>query len=318
MASADTPTATLPAGHGREVGGSSTMALAPAGRPGSRPCTRRARRAAAGAVAAVDGGPDGHQARTSPSRTARSTRVGQSFGTYVAGRRRSQPSSAAACPWSTTVVVASSRPRQSRSAPAAERGDGGRRDPAGAPLAPAMSSASVTITPVEARARRAAGRRGPAAEGGRLVGSSGGHQDVRGHDGFGAGLDGGRGTAPARGRAARRAARRPSAGRGASRRRVAVAGEVLGAGRDAGGLQARDRRRRRAGATSSGSAPKLRTPMTGLSRVGVDVGDRRQVEVDADGGAARRRPSAATAAGERRGRRRAPSAALPGYGLPVA
>ena len=137
-----------------------------------------------------------------------------------------------------------------------------------APLAPAMSSASLTMTPSKpssSRSRsvedaRARTSPGPSA-------STCREQDVRRHDRARAGLDRGRGTARSSRVAQRRRASASTTGRPRceSVARVAVPREVLGAHGDAGALRARAPRPPCAERRASRSAPKLRMPMTGLS-----------------------------------------------------
>ena len=94
-------------------------------------------------------------------------------------------------------------------------------------------------------------------------------------------------------------------------RGVAVAREVLRAGGDAAALQARRRTRRTCRATSSGSEPNERMPITGLPGFEFTSAHGSEVEVDPGAGAeradrgARPRPSRATSSttAERRGSR---------------
>ena len=203
------------------------------------------------------------------------------------------------------------------------RGRAGRRRPRatslprpGMPrpaLAPAMSNASHTSTPSNPSPPRSC--RSTAAENvaGRF-GSRARNDEVRGHH---------RPRTPAahrRRKGTSSLARRTSSQASANGRRdvavlarVAVTREVLHAGADSGRLQALDVRRV-CRATSSGSAPKLRTPITGLR--GLEF-------TSATGARSRSTPAAASAVPieaatrlVRPGSSTAPRAALPGAGDP--
>ena len=222
-----------------------------------------------------------------------------------AGRTATASTSAA---WiDRTCSTELSAPMHSRSAPAAIDEHRGLRDPARRRDAPAMSSASLTITPSKpSRSRSSAEDR--RAQRRRQLRVQGGHHDVRGHHGRRTGLDRrderhelprgqrrqvdvqhrqGRGGCPRRCRRAPGSAWRTRA--------TPLDWSPSGPGGDV---------RRGHGAED---APKLRVPITGLSASAVDVGDRAEVEVDADRGelAPDRPPDRP---GQRRGRRPHPSA----------
>ena len=128
----------------------------------------------------------------------------------------------------------------------------------------------------------------PSARGWPAAGVQRGQQHVGGHHRHGAGRHGAANGTSSR---ARRVllARRRWAGRGGSRPGVAVAGEVLDAGGDAGRLQARTRPRR-AGRPAPGRRRSC-APDHRVVRVAVDVEDGREVEVDP--GSGQRRPDRA-------------------------
>ena len=131
-------------------------------------------------------------------------------------------------------------------------------------LAPAMSRASLTTTPSKPRSSRSTPITVRENVAGRC-GSSARDDDVRRHDRGHAGARRRPGRVRARAPGAPRGSRRPGAGRGASRPRCRR-------GRGSAWRRRRPRwtagprpRLPRGGATSAGSSPKLRTPMTGLS-----------------------------------------------------
>ena len=138
-----------------------------------------------------------------------------------------------------------------------------------------------------------------------------------GHDARDAGLDGGRGTAPARARAAPRAARRPGAARGASRSAVSPwPGKCLA--QAATPADCRPSTQAAAcRATSAGSAPKLRTPMTGLSGEELTSTSGARSRSDAERARARVPMPAADRARESPGRRAGRARRCPAYGEPV-
>ena len=147
--------------------------------------------------------------------------------------------------------------------------------------APTMSRASETITPSKPSSPRSTPPRIVARERRRLVGVELRQQHVRRHDGARAGLD--RGQERAQLALAQLLERQVDDRQREVRvlRRVAVPGEVLRAHRDALGLVCGDPGRG-VGADELGVGAEAAHADDRIVGVGVDVGIRREVEVDAD------------------------------------
>ena len=237
-------------GHGRAQGG-----RAPRDRPRRRgsPCCRPGpRRAVRGTPSQVRAASERANARATWSdvgpgagRAARARTRPAASATRSSGRRPEATASHTAA-WTATYRSSSvAEPRHSRSTPAARARTAASGMPVSA-LAPAMSRASLTSTPVEAELVAQHPDHG-GGERRRAVGVERLDDDVRGHDRGHPGLDG----RPERRELA--LAEHLERGRDAGESvvgvddGVAVAREVLRAGRDPGGLQAFHPRRAVAG-----------------------------------------------------------------------
>ena len=174
-------------------------------------------------------------------------------------------------------------PMQSRSQPAASARTAASGMPS-TPLAPAMSRASVTMTPSKPSSSRSRPLR-IALRSRRASGSSCGSRMCEVMIVCVPAAIAARNGTSSRSRSCRRRAVDHGQREVGVRGGVAVSGEVLGAGGDAGRTARRRSRRRRARRPVPASAPKLRMPITGLSGLELTSTSGAKVEVAAGRGA---------------------------------